>query len=124
MGTAPAGSVIGIVGPCSAGKSTLARGLVERGLPARALAQEHSFAPRMWRQIGQAAVLVYLDVSFAVAQRRRWLDWRPEDLEEQHRRLADARQHADFYLDTDSLTVEEVRERVLAFLETAPNRPR
>ncbi len=109
-------ATLGVVGPCSAGKSTLVRALTERGYVARHIAQEHSFAPRMWQQIAHAEVLIYLDVSYAVAQRRRPMDWQPADLEEQRRRLAHARAHCDLYLATDDLTIDEVRQRVLAFL--------
>jgi hypothetical protein len=90
--------------------------LLARGYAARHIAQEHSFAPRMWQSVGHAEVLIYLDVSFPVAQSRRHLDWQPADLEEQQRRLAHARRHADLYLHTDALTIEAVRDQVLAFL--------
>jgi hypothetical protein len=121
---APIQPVIGIVGPCSAGKSTLARALAERGYAARHIAQEHSFAPTMWQKIGHAQVLIFLDVSYPVAQQRRWLNWQPADWEEQQRRLGHAREHADFYLHTDNLSIESVRITVLAFLaEQARPRP-
>ena len=108
--------IVAIVGPCCAGKSTLARALRERGYAARDIAQEHSFAPRMWQIIGRADVLVFLDVSYPAAQARRWMDWQPQDLGEEHRRLRHAREHCDLYLPTDALSEEQVRERVLAFL--------
>lgn len=121
---APTEPVIGIVGPCSAGKSTLARALAERGYAARHVAQEHSFAPTMWQVIGHVQVLIFLDVSYPVAQARRPLDWQPADWEEQQRRLGHAREHADLYLHTDNLSIEAVQEQVLAFLaEQAPPRP-
>lgn len=109
--------VIGIVGPCSAGKSTLAAGLRALGFAAKPIAQEHSFAPRMWQVIGKPDVLVYLEVSYLVAQQRRWLNWQPADLDEQRRRLHHAREHADLVVDTDALTVEQVRRRVVEFME-------
>jgi hypothetical protein len=119
--------LIGIVGPCSAGKTTLARNLAGRGRRARAIAQEHSYVPHMWQAITRPDVLVYLDVSFPVAQARRWLDWQPADLDEQRRRLRHAREHCHFYLDTDSLTVEQVVDQVDAFLaahlSSAPHHP-
>ena len=40
---------IAIVGPCGAGKSTLARNLRLKGRQARAIAQEHSYVPAMWQ---------------------------------------------------------------------------
>jgi cytidylate kinase len=108
---------IGIVGPCCAGQSTLVRALAERGYTARHIAQEHSFAPRMWQIIAQPDVLIFLDVSYDAAQRRRWMSWKPEDLEEQRRRLRHAREHCDLYLHTDPLTPEQVLEQVLGFLK-------
>ena len=114
----PEGSrVIGIVGPCSAGKSTLARGLTELGYAAKTIGQEHSYVPHMWQVIGRPDLLVYLDVSYDVAQGRRRLDWQPADLDEQRHRLRHAREHCHFYLDTDLLSVAEVRARVLVFLK-------
>jgi hypothetical protein len=108
--------LVGIVGPCSAGKSTLARGLAELGVPARAIGQEHSYVPHMWQTLTRPDVLVFLDVSFDQAQARRWLSWQPKDLDEQHRRLAHARQHCHLYLHTDGLSIDEVRQRVVSFL--------
>ncbi len=109
---------IAIVGPCSAGKSTLTGALAARGHAARAVVQEHSFAPSMWQKLAAPDVLIYLDVSFEVAQRRRWLNWTPADLAEQQHRLAHARAHCDFYLHTDALTAEQVCEQVLGYLNS------
>ena len=110
--------IVGIVGPCCAGKSTLLRTLGALGYSARHIAQEHSYAPRMWQIIGQPDVLVFLDVSYPVAQQRRWMNWKPEDMEEQQRRLRHAREHCDLYLHTDALTIEQARQRVIEFLQT------
>jgi cytidylate kinase len=107
---------VGVVGPCCAGKSTLVAALTARGYVARHIAQEHSFAPRMWHVIGHTDVLVFLDVSYAVAQQRRWMNWQPHHLQEQQRRLRHARDHCHLYLHTDTLTAQEVLNRVLAFL--------
>jgi guanylate kinase len=107
---------IGVVGPCCAGKSTLIRALEARGYSARHIAQEHSYVPRMWQVIRRPDVLVFLDVSYSVAQQRRRMNWRPEDMEAQQRRLRHAREHCDLYLDTDPLTPEQVLEQVLEFL--------
>ena len=107
---------IGIVGPCGAGKSTLVNALAERGYKARHIAQEHSFVPTMWKRIVDPDILVYLDASFFVSTERRKLDWVLEDYEEQLRRLRDAREHADLYINTDQLTPQEVVERVLRYI--------
>lgn len=113
----PADLIIGVVGPCCAGKSTLVTRLIQRGYTVRHIAQEHSFVPRMWQVIGKAELLIFLDVSFEVAQHRRWMDWKLADLEEQQRRLRHAREHCDLYLQTDVLSADQVLERVLSVLE-------
>jgi hypothetical protein len=108
--------LVGIVGPCSAGKTTLAQALTQRGYRARAIGQEHSYVPHMWQAITHPDTLIFLDVSFDVAQARRWLSWTPADLAEQHRRLRHAREHCDYYLHTDPLTAEQVCATAEAFL--------
>jgi hypothetical protein len=77
----------------------------------------------MWQVIGRPDVLIFLDVSYPVAQARRWMSWKPEDLAEQQRRLAHARAHCDLYVATDGLEIEAVREQVLAFLAQRPKAP-
>jgi hypothetical protein len=111
--------IVGIVGPCCSGKSTLVTALLERGIDARHIAQEHSFAPSMWKVVGQADRLVFLDVSYAVAQQRRWMDWTAADMDEQQRRLRHARANCDLYVCTDPLPAAEVLNRVLIFLAGA-----
>ena len=113
--------LIGIVGPCSAGKSTLAARLAKRGIYARHIAQEHSFVPDMWVQITHPDILLFLDVSYEQAQLRRRQNCTKADHLEQYHRLRHAREHADFYLDTDSLTPAEVEDEVLAFLSRFPS---
>ena len=108
--------LIGIVGPCSAGKTTLIQGLNAHGFKARHIAQEHSFVAEMWQLASHPDILIFLDVSFKVSQQRRPLDWQMIDFEEEQRRLTHARQHADLIIDTDHLSTGEVLERSLAFL--------
>jgi len=113
---------IGIVGPCSAGKSTLVEGLKQRGyLKVRPISQEHSYVPYMWQRITNPDVLIYLDVSYENAQKRRWLNWTPDEYLEQLRRLQHAREHAHLYVDTNPLSVGDVLDEVLRFLEMAGN---
>jgi hypothetical protein len=83
---------------------------------ARQIAQEHSFAPSMWKLVGKAELLIFLDVSHAVAQQRRWMDWQPADIEEQQHRLRHARANCHLYLLTDRLPAAEVLDRVLTLL--------
>jgi GTPase SAR1 family protein len=108
---------IGVVGPCASGKSTLINGLKKLGYTVRHIAQEHSYAPTMWERISHPNILIFLDVSFQVSQMRRDLNWNLADFEEQQRRLSHARSHANFYLNTDLFTPEEVLERVTSFLD-------
>lgn len=109
---------IAIVGPCSSGKSTLRHALQEAGYhDIRNPAQEHSYVPDMWRKITRPDLLIYLDIDYATSLARRpHQDHGPQRLETQYERLAHARAHADFYVDTGPLTPEEVAEVVLAFL--------
>ena len=112
-------SKIGIVGPCSAGKTTLINGLREHGFYARHIAQEHSYVPAMWQRIAAPDILIFLDVSFPVSQQRRPLNWTIDDFEEQQKRLAHARLHADFTINTDEFSIEEVLTTVRNFLRTS-----
>jgi cytidylate kinase len=108
---------IAVVGPCSAGKSTLAPALAEAGFEIRQPAQEHSYAPDMWWRLSKPDILIYLDLSYEEARARRpHIDGGPQRLQEQYRRLAHARQHCDYYLDTSGLTPEEVQAAVFDFL--------
>jgi predicted ATPase len=106
-----------VVGPCAAGKTTLVTNLRAKGFNILACAQEHSFAPQLWRWSSQPAVLVFLDAELStIARRQNRQDWTQRDLDEQHVRLAHARQHSDFYLQTDALTREQVADAVERFL--------
>ena len=109
--------LIGIVGPCGSGKSTLVAGLEEAGYACRHIAQEHSYVPYMWQRITHPDVLIFLDASFPNCTARRRLNWTPADFDEQARRLAHARQHADLIIETDALTVPQVLSTALAFLK-------
>lgn len=110
--------LIGLVGVCASGKSTLLKGLEARGYRVRHIAQEHSYVKDMWKRITNPDILIFLDVSYPLTLQRRKLDWSEADWAEQQRRLAHAREHADFYIDTDGLSAEQVLEKVTAFLET------
>lgn len=109
--------LIGVIGPCSAGKSTLIQALGDHGYTVRHIAQEHSYVPDMWRKIVNPDVLIYLDVSYNVSMLRRPLDLDEKEFFEQVSRLSHAREHADLYLHTDNLTTQEVLTQVLEFLK-------
>ena len=108
--------LIGVVGPDTAGKSTLIAGLTRLGYRTRHIAQEHSFVKDMWQRLTNPQILIFLDVSYTTSCHRRKLDWTEADWEEQQDRLSHARANADLYLDTDTLTVEEVLDRVVEFI--------
>ncbi len=109
--------LIGIVGPCAAGKSTLIENLDRLGYRTRHIAQEHSYVPDMWQRLTHPDLLIFLDASYPVTCKRRNIDWSEADYAEQHRRLAHAREHADLYLQTDDLTSQEVLQRVVNFIQ-------
>jgi len=108
--------LIGIVGPCGAGKTTLAAGLSRNGYQARAIVQEHSFVKDMWQRITKPDVLIFLQASCSVGGERRQMKWTESEWEEQQRRLFHAHEHADFTLNTDQLSIGEVLNSVLEFL--------
>jgi hypothetical protein len=108
---------VGIVGPCTSGKTTLIANIKSLpGVELRHIAQEHSYVPSMWQRISHPAWLVFLDVSYHISLERKNLDWTLGEYQEQQRRLAHAREHADFYLMTDGLTPDEVADQVMNFL--------
>ena len=109
--------LIGVVGPCKSGKSTLVAGLEKHGYLARQITQEHSHAPNMWKKITNPDILIYLDVSYPLTLERSDMKWSLEDYQNQLPRLEHARQHADFYLDTDKLSPEQVLNKVVEFIE-------
>ncbi len=111
---------LALVGPCAAGKSTLAEVLRAAGYVVRHVAQEHSHVPDMWRRLARPDLLIFLDVSYeaALARRPRGMGG-PDWMVEQADRLAHARAHCDFYLDTSPLSIPEVAGRVFAFLDEA-----
>ncbi len=115
---------VAVVGPCMSGKSELVGALRALGYPTHHVAQEHSYVPAMWQRMTNPDVLIYLDASYeAVRARRPSINWGPQRLQEQATRLAHAREHCDLYVDTSGLTVEAVRERVLAYLRERETQP-
>jgi deoxyadenosine/deoxycytidine kinase len=116
---------IKVVGPCAAGKSTLTDGLQRLGYDASSAAQDHSYVPDMWQRVNPPDVLIYLDVTLEEAHRRGRCGsgWDQAYLDEEHGRLRHARAHCNFYLATDGLSVAEVRNRVVDFLQQMEGSP-
>ena len=108
--------IIGIVGPSKSGKSTLKKGLEQNGFTAKHIAQEHSFAPNMWRQIANPDLLIYLDVSFQETLTRGQPTWSESDYERECARLKEARNQADLYVHTNDLTSAQILKKILDFV--------
>lgn len=106
-----------LVGPCAAGKTTLARGLRAHGFRVHPIAQEHSGIRDLWRKHA-AQSLVYLDVDLINVHRRGRASFPGWLHQEQRQRLAEARAGADYYLDTSGLSIAEVLQHVLEFLSS------
>lgn len=94
----------------------MANGLRALGYRARACVQEHSYVPTLWLWRGRPRVLVCLEASLATVCRRRGVQWAPEALAVQRERLALARAQCDLLVDTDPLSIEQVRGRVVEHL--------
>lgn len=111
------GPLVGVVGVCAAGKSTLIDSLKAHGVRTKHIAQEHSYVQDMWKRITKPDLLIFLDASYPVTLARRRLDWQEADWAEQQHRLTHARQHADLYVNTDQLSPAQVLQTVLTFIE-------
>ena len=108
--------LIGVVGPCTAGKSTLVNNLKQSGIQIRHIAQEHSYVAYMWQRISNPDVLIFLDVSYDSSLKRKKLNWTVDEYAEQQHRLRHARENADYYLMTDPYDEFQVARKILEFL--------
>jgi hypothetical protein len=113
--------LIGIVGACASGKSTLIRQLSALGFHCRHIAQEHSYVPDMWKQLTQPDILVYLEVLYETTLKRKKLNWTREEFQVQLDRLQNARAHADLIVQTDALTPEGLTDQVVNGIESLLN---
>ena len=109
--------IIGVVGPCASGKSTLVAALRSKNYHARHIAQEHSYVSDMWKQMSDPDFLIYLDVSFGNSKIRTGTSWNRGIFEKQVARLEHARNHADLYIQTDELNPQQVLNLVLDSLQ-------
>jgi thymidylate kinase len=109
-------TVLGVVGPCAAGKSTLVEQLRTRGFQVKHIAQEHSYVKDMWALIAKPDFLIFLDVSYEISSNRNQSPWPRILYDNQVERLEHARMNADLYIDTNDKTPAEVLELVLGSL--------
>jgi len=109
---------IGVVGPCKSGKSTLVSGLQQAGYEATQIAQEHSFAPRMWQQIAKPDILIYLHCNYETTVAR-GIHWMHSEYEDQLPRLTHARKNANLEIVTDTISPEQVLKQALSFIKRA-----
>ena len=107
---------IAIVGVCASGKTTLVAGLREAGYDAYNVAQEHSCVHNFWAK-KNPDIVVMIDATLPAIHKRRLVYWGEDRLVTQHKRLADAKAHADLYIQTDELDAEAVRQKVIEFIE-------
>ena len=108
--------IIGVVGPCASGKSTLVAALRSKNYHTRHIAQEHSYVRDMWKKMSNPDFLIYLDVSFEISRIRTGTSWKKAIFEKQVARLEHARNHADLYIQTDELNPQQVLDIVLGSL--------
>lgn len=111
--------VIGVVGVCASGKTTLVQQLKNLGVDCHHIAQEHSYVPDMWKRITNPDFLIYLDVSYKKTLIRKNLNWTLQEYQEQQFRLRDARINADLIINTDQKTPQEIIFLVINTLHKA-----
>lgn len=112
----PNSPIIGIVGVCASGKSTISKLIKEMGFSCRHIAQEHSYVPSMWQQITHPDFLIYLEASYPVTIERKKLNWTEQEYNEEVYRLRHAREHANLIISTDDKLPEEIAAIVLQTL--------
>jgi deoxyadenosine/deoxycytidine kinase len=108
---------IAVVGVCASGKTTLVKGLKDAGYDAYNVAQEHSGIHNFWNK-HHPDILVMIDATLPAIKKRRLVYWDQERLDVQHNRLADAKAHANLFIQTDAYNADEVREQVIDYIET------
>lgn len=108
-----------LVGVCASGKTTIRRRLRERGITAKAIAQEHSRVADLYKRNGQFVVV--LVASWQTVHRRRDLSWDRQFYLTEWRRLTAARNDAVLVIHTDLLTPDEVADRIAGWYDQRMN---
>lgn len=112
-GNAP---LIGFVGVCASGKTTIIKRLESLGYRCRHIAQEHSYVATMWLQLTNPDYLIYLAVDYPSTMKRKRLDWTQAEYDEQIRRLKHAHDNADLIIDTTNQSLEETLDMIVLHL--------
>jgi len=100
----PKDLLIGVVGVCASGKSTLIRLLTDRGYRCRHIAQEHSYVQNMWKHLTNPDILIFLEVSYTKTLTRKKLNWTIDEYNLQLQRLGNAYENADIRILTENIT--------------------
>ncbi len=107
--------LVAVTGVCASGKTTLVYNLRQQNVEAYNVAQEHSLVKTLWKK-KNPDLLVTLDATLPIIKIRRIVPWGEERLIAQHERLADAREHADLFIQTDNFSKDEVTNQVLDYI--------
>ncbi|WP_350344438.1 hypothetical protein PRVXT_000851 [Proteinivorax tanatarense] len=102
---------IAVVGNCAAGKTTLVKNLKKYGYKdSYNVPQEHSIVKKLWSRY-EPDILIYLRCSLPIAKKRRpTISWGQHRLDEQKKKLANAYENMDIFIDTDPYNIDEVLE--------------
>lgn len=103
--------LIGVVGVCASGKSTLIKALTAQGYRCRHIAQEHSYVPDMWQRLSKPDILIFLAVSYEKTLERKNLNWTRGEYEIQLMRLQHANEHAHIHINTDQLDPQQLAKQ-------------
>ena len=105
-----------VIGPCAAGKTTLATRLRELGYDARVSGQEHSEIVDLWARL-EPDVLIGLRIDLETLRGRRSASWSDRIYARQQERLRSAYEHADLVIDADAIDVDAVVATVVSWLQ-------
>lgn len=108
--------LIVVVGNCCSGKTTLAHSLIDKGYNAKAVLQEHAISKKMWQR-AKPDLLIHLSCNLDTAKQRRSFSWGQKRLDDQKILLSNAYENADLKIVTDSLSITEVCEIAVEFIE-------
>jgi ABC-type glutathione transport system ATPase component len=106
--------LLGVVGPCGSGKTTLVTNLRVLGYRSKVIAQEHSYVADMWFRLTQPDILIFLQASYSTTKIRKKFDWSDKEYQEQQNRLRHALANADIIVDTDLLSPADVCSLVVS----------